>query len=112
MTAISSEMLDKTALVQQVTVTQTAMGGASRSYATRIASLDCGLSRRTIGEVDAYGKRTYREGYRLYCNASTAALAIETTDRIVVDGNTYEVTGIYNPGGTHGHVELDMERID
>lgn len=99
----------QTAVVQQATNTQTGMGGHSRSWSTRIASLKCRAKRGNFREPDEYGKVTLISGIRLYCAATATNRAIDTGDRVVLSGSTYEIKGRpYNPGGLNRHLELEL----
>jgi len=103
--------LTQTATVQRLTTSQNAMGGISRSYSTRISALPCRLAKRTLRETDRYGKISYVQAYTMYCEATSQARQIERTDRVTVDNRTYEVTGIYNPGGLNRHLEINLELV-
>ena len=104
--------MTQTATVQKLTTSQNAMGGISRSYTTRINSLPCRLSKRLLKEADQYGKVSYVQSYTMYCEATGDALQIERSDKVVVDGKTYEVTDIYNPGGLNKHLEIGLELVE
>ncbi len=108
------DFYDNTAVVQQATNVRTNMGGNKKVYTTRIASLSCRLSidrRDAITETDQYGKRTIREYWRLYCEASTANKAIELNDRVTADGKTFEVEGGYNPAIQNHHLEIRLLEV-
>lgn len=99
------------ALVNQATVTQSVTGGPIKTFAERIAALSCRLAKKSIREMDDFGKMTIRGIWRLYCEATTVNKTITETDRIVLGGITYEVTGIYNPGLLDRHLEIDLAEI-
>ena len=107
-----SRFFNQTARVDMRSSTQTSMGGATYTYSPRIASLKCRLAKRHIREKDEFGKDTIREVYRAYCLATTETKAISVSDRVVIGSDTYEITGIYNPGGLDKHLEIDLLRID
>lgn len=106
------DFFNSTAVVNSLSTTQTGMGGMRKNYDTeRIAALLCRISKKNIAETDERGKRTIREGYRLYCDASSTNRAITESDRITVDGKTWEVVGIYNPGVLNKHLEIDIVEV-
>ncbi len=107
-----ADFYNSTAVVSQMIRQKTGMGSTSRSYATRIPSLACRLAMKTIAEVDQNDKATMREVWRLYCAATSTNKAIETTDRIVVNSKTFEVTGIYNPGNLDKHLQIDLLEVN
>ena len=108
------DFYDNTAVVQKVSYAKTNMGGSKKTYTTRIASLACRLSldrRAGITETDQYGKRTIREYWRLYCEATDTTRAIELDDRITADSKTFEVEGIYNPAIQNHHLEISLLEV-
>lgn len=101
-------LLTQTALVESVSSSQSGTGGFTKTYSTRIASMPCLLRAKTLRETDATGKLTVTNTWRLYAEASSDNLEIETSDRITVSGTQYEVKGIYNAADKDRllHIEL------
>lgn len=107
-----SDFFNSTAVVYQLSTTQTGMGGMRKNYDTvRIAALKCRISNKNISEIDMYGKMTVREGWRLYCDGSTTNQAIAESDRIVVAGKTFEVTGTNNVAILDRHLQIDIMEV-
>jgi Na+-transporting NADH:ubiquinone oxidoreductase subunit NqrF len=106
---------NSTAEVKQEVKTTTGMNSIRRDYTTRIAALKCRLSIRhgqdDVVETDDFGKRTVWKVWRLYCSATTEALAITETDRIEVGNKKFEVTGIYNPAVLNRHLQIDLLEV-
>jgi len=106
-----NDFYDSTAVINKTVTSQTAMGGMKKNYEQRIGSLLCRMSAKSVIEGDELGKMTLREVNRLYCEASTTNKAIIESDRVVIGGRTYEVTGIANPGLQDHHLEIDLSEI-
>ena len=107
-----SDFFNSSATVYQLSTTQTGMGGMRKNYDTvRIASLSCRISNKNITETDEFGKMTVREGWRLYCDASSANQAITESDRITVAGKTFEVTGAHNVAELNRHLQIDIVEV-
>lgn len=105
------DFYDSTALIQLMTSTQNAMGGAQQVYTTRIASIECRLDPKIVREVDQFGKITMQEFWIMYCDASTTNKTIEQTDRAIIDSRTFEVMAIINPGSQDHHLEIELQEI-
>lgn len=106
-----SDFYNSTATVEQEVQSKNPMGGIVRSYTTRITSLLCRITPKTIRETDEFGKMTVRQGLRLYCDATSTNRAIEETDRITLSSRTFQVKGIGNPGLLNKHLEIDLLEI-
>jgi hypothetical protein len=108
-----TDFYNSSALVEQATraASTSKVGGVKSTYSTRIASLSCRVTASNISEVDAFGKRTMREIWKLYCAATTASKAIEESDRVTVDSRVYQITGIKNPGLLDRHLEISLEEV-
>ena len=107
------DFYNSTVEIQQRTVTTNPMGGSTTTYSTRIASLKCRITRKTIREVDEFGKMTTRAIWRLYCDADTDGLSIVPTDRVVMSNETtLQIKTIYNPGELNRHLEIDCLELD
>lgn len=107
-----SDFYNSTAVVNQLSTTQTGMGGMRKNYDTvRIAALLCRISNKSISEIDMYGKMTVREGWRLYCDGSTTNKAIAESDRITVSGKAFEVTGTNNVAMLGRHLQIDIVEV-
>jgi len=107
-----TSLLISTAEVKQLSTGQNAMGGVTKSYTTRIATLRCRIWPKTLTETDSYGKKTMIEVWKLACEATATNLAIIESDQIVFGGSTYEITGIGNPSSMNHHLELDLREVD
>jgi len=102
----------QTAKIEQSSETQTDMGGHARAWTTRIPALKCRIKRQSFNETDDYGKVTLKTGGRLYCAATLTNKTIDPDDRIIIDGNKYEIKGrLYNPGGLNRHLELELVEV-
>lgn len=107
-----SDFFNSTAVVNSLSTTQAGMGGMRKNYDTvRIASLLCRISNKNITETDDFGKMSVREGWRLYCDASTTNQAITESDRITVSGKTFEVTGVHNVAELDRHLQIDIVEV-
>lgn len=111
------DFYNSTITVQQETQTKNPMGGVSRTYSTRIASLACRISpmdirrRAAFAEAGEFGKMTIRQGLILYCDASSTNKAIDESDRMTLGTRTFQVKGINNPGLLDRHLEIDILEI-
>ena len=105
------DFYDSTALVEKVVAGQTAMGGSKKNFTTRITALLGRLSSAKPIEVDSLGKRTVRNTWRFYCDASTTNKAILESDRFVISSKYYEILGIGNPGMQDHHLEIRLLEI-
>ena len=105
------DFYNSTATVKQETQAKNQMGGVTRSYTTRIASLLCRITDKNISEVDSLGKWTTVRGSMLYCDASTTNKAIEPSDRISLGTRTFQVKTVKNPGLLDRHLEITMLEI-
>lgn len=104
------------AVVKQLSLTQTSMGGSKKTFSTRISALECRMTLRPssavqVTETDQYGKMTVREVWRLYCAANAANKAIIESDRVEINSKTYEITGIGNSGLLDHHLEIDLTEV-
>ena len=83
-------LLTETVNVQELTATQNDMGGVSKAFASRtgLSSLSCMIRKKTVSEVDEFGKRTIRDRYVLYCEYSSVAATIAVTDRVIWGSRT------------------------
>lgn len=107
-----SDFFNSTAVVYQLSTTQTGMGSMRKNYDTvRIAALLCRITNKNISEIDMYGKMTVREGWRLYCDGSSTNRAIAESDRITVSGKTFEVTGVNNVAMLGRHLQIDIVEV-
>lgn len=107
-----TDFFNSTAVVSSLSTTQTGMGGMRKNYDTvRITSLLCRISNKNISETDEFGKMTVREGWRLYCDASSTNQAIIESDRITVAGKTFEVTGVHNVAELDRHLQVDIIEV-
>lgn len=112
-----TDFFNSTVVVQQETKGKSTMGGVSRTYSTRIASLECRVNpmdirRRTaFAEAEGFGKMTVNQGLVLYCEASTANKAIDESDRVTLGTRTFQVKGIENPGLLDKHLKIEMLEI-
>ena len=106
-----SDFYNSTATVQQETQTRNQMGGVTRTYSTRIASLLCRITDKNISEKDSLGKWTTIRGSMLYCDATSTNKAIDESDRVTLGDRTFQVKTIKNPGLLDKHLEVLMLEI-
>ena len=107
-----SSFFNSTVVVQQSTVSQTAMGGTKMAFSIRVAELPCRLRPLHQSETDLRGKMSTVGMWRLYCAADTDGLSIEVSDRITYGSRLYQVKTIHNPGQLNRHLEIDILEID
>ena len=109
-----TNMLDLTCDVEQVTTASTAFGGQAKTYSSRLSSVPCSLKTFTKAnpEIDAYGKRTVFTNYRFYLEATTANLAITESDRVIYDGEYYEVNIVYDVAGKGQLLQIDCMKVE
>ena len=105
------DFYDSTALVRKVVTSQTSMAGTKKNFATRISALLGRLSTAKPTEVDQFGKRTNRNEWMFFCEASATNKAILTSDRMIINDLTYEILGIGNPGMQDHHLEIKLIEI-
>lgn len=108
---VIADFYNSTALVESLMITKTGMGGKKKSYSTRIASLACRVTPKTVTETDEFGKLTVREIWRLYCAATTTEKAMAESDKVTVGSKEFEITGIRNPGLLDRHLEIDLRLL-
>jgi len=106
-----SSLMTETVTVQSLTTSQNDMGGVSKTFETRIASLPCMICEKTVSEVDQFGKRTARNAMMLYCDYNTTSAAIDVKDRIIWGSRTFEVRQPYNPAGKDVLLQIEIEEI-
>jgi len=107
------DFYNSTVRVDKSTTTTTSSGGVKETWSTRIASLPCRITRWVMQESDEFGKITARVTWRLYCDANSDGLSIDTADRIIMSGGTtLQVKTIYNPGELDRHLEIDCLELD
>jgi len=100
-----------TCVVQSKTDAQTVTGTANPTYSTRIAALTCSVQNRTLKTVNAFGKETLTDVYKLYTAYDSTSTEINETDRITFIGKTFEITGIGDGAGHNHHLEIDMLEV-
>ena len=64
--------------------------GTLETSIVHIKNLPCSVKWSVGGEARQFGKMVSAEDFTLYCNVAE----IKKTDRIVVDGETFEILGI------------------
>lgn len=101
-----------TAVIQQVSFSQTAAGTSNPTYSTRIASLDCLVQGKTLKTTNSFGKETLVNVYKLYCDYNSTNLAIDEKDRVVWKSRTFEITGIKSGGGQEHHLEINLLEVE
>ena len=107
-----AKMLNKTCVVQQATITESAsMGSPKRVYSERISSVKCASMMKTKPEGDEYGKTTVRTIQRFYMAATSATLAIENSDRIIYNSKTFEIHAINNVGERDMLLQIDTVEL-
>lgn len=106
-----TDFYTSTAKIEKKTDSINAMGGVTKVFDTRIASLPCRLNPKSVTETDEFGRTSVRQVQRLYCSASSANLAISESDRVVIDDRTFEVTGIANPAWKNHHLEIELSEL-
>jgi hypothetical protein len=106
-----SDFFNSTATVNQEVQSKNQMGGVSRTYSERIASLLCRITDKNISELDENGKWTTVRYSMLYCDASSTNKAIEESDRVTLGTRTFQVKTIKNPGLLDKHLEVKMLEI-
>ncbi len=117
MYALITDFFNSTVTVQREAQTKNPMGGISRTYSTRIASLPCRIDNMDIRRRTAFveaaglGKMTVIQGLILYCEASSANKAITESDRVVLGTRTFQVKGINNPGLLDRHLAIDLLEV-
>ena len=106
-----SDFYNSTATVMQEVQTKNQMGGVTRSYTERIASLLCRITDKNIREEDSLGKWTTVRGLMLYCDATSTNKAIEPSDRVTLGTRTFQVKTVKNPGLLDKHLEIAILEI-
>lgn len=82
-----------TCTIQQATVTQDSIGSAMRAWSARASGVQCRLRPRSAREL-MLGSKTTPIGEWLL--SLDHAQAIETADRVIVWGRTFEVLTVNN----------------
>jgi SPP1 family predicted phage head-tail adaptor len=60
-------------------------------------------------EIMKNNKRGLETSHRVYCDWSTL---FNAKDKMVYDGNTYEIVGILDPSHTHQFMEMDIKYVN
>ena len=108
-----ANMLNTSCTVEQLTVTQTSMGSAKKTYSTRLSGVKCGLKMVTNTERDDNGKRTVIAIFRFYFDGNSSAnRAIDNSDRILFNSQYYAVQTVYNVAARNGLMHIDSLLID
>jgi hypothetical protein len=100
-----------TVVIQQVSFAQTSAGTANPTYTTRIASLSCSVQNRNLQTTNSFGKETLVNVFKLYTPFNSTSQTIDASDRVVWNGQTFEITGIGNGAGHNHHFEIDMLEV-
>lgn len=102
-------VLNKTCSTQRPTVVHGALGSARTYAGYHLEGVPCALQQRSakeLGSATSEGLSSLVAAHKLWFELGTDLLK---TDRVIVDGVTYEVTGI-DPDvagvGHHGQAEL------
>lgn len=104
-------LMNTAALIESKTDAQTTSGTANPTYATRIASLKCGVQPKVLRSVDGFGKITLMNVYRLYCENNATNLTIDEQDRVTWDSRTFEIHSIGDGAGRGHHLEINMLEV-
>ena len=90
-----SDLLPETCTIQKVTYTKNEIGEPERSYSTRAADVPCrldpGRSARLSGNEQISPMMNYFLVEGTYILTLPYDTTIEETDRVIKDGDTYEV---------------------
>jgi hypothetical protein len=106
-----SMIYPNTALVQQVSFSQTTSGTAKPTYSTRIAAIECSIQNKNLQTTNSYDKETLVNVFKFYTPYNSTSATIEESDRIVWNGQTFEITGIGNDAGHNHHFNIDMLEV-
>ena len=110
-----SNMLDLTLAVIQVGDTQNVtgmVGGNTKAFTSRIATVDCSYKMMSGSELDEYGKRLIFVKHRFYVLATATNRAIIESDRITFDSGTYEIKSINNVAGKSRLLQIDCLKVE
>ena len=110
-----TNMLDLTCNVESVSTGQTAFGGQTKTYSTRLTSVPCSFKTKAqtpSSESEKLGKQTVNAFYTFYMEAPTANLAIIESDRILFDSDYYDIERIYNIAGKNRLLQIDCIKVE
>jgi hypothetical protein len=100
MQAAVGDWLPDTCTIQTVTTTVGPIGGVTESYANTYTGISCRLdpTSPSLETIQAFGIAQAATVVYVYLPYNQA---IEATDRIVHDSNTYEVKGLISDSPSH-----------
>lgn len=96
------KLLNKTCTIQTKTETQSATGSVSSTWGDTYTSIPVRYNRTREGRVIAGSYEVTVKDYTFYFKSSQT---IGESDRIVVDGKTFEVVHVYSDSSVH-HLEV------
>jgi hypothetical protein len=109
---VIEDFYDSTASVARPATTQDELGAEVREFVPLIPSVSCRITTRGIAETDEHGKRTVRRGWIMYCAANMTNKQITELCQVTVNGDTFEVLSVSNPGLQDHHLEIDLLRVE
>ena len=110
-----SNMLDLTLAVTQVGNTQNVtgmVGGNTKAFTSRIATVDCSYKMISGSELDQYGKRSIFVVHRFYVKATATNRAIIESDRITYNSGSYEIKSINDIAGKNRLLQIDCLKVE
>lgn len=102
-----AKMLDITIDIQARTLTQTATGAATYTYATKMSNVPASYREKGASLGVQFKSETAEYTYRFYIAYTTG---INEKDRILYNGEKYYIDTIYNVAGKNRILQIDTHR--
>jgi hypothetical protein len=111
-------LLKSTVTIQELTTAVNAFKGSTKTFSNRTGLVNVRAGFKVVNgtqenESVEFDKRTERIMYRMYMEYSSAASAIQVTDRVILGSKTLEIRGTpYDPGGRNKLLQIECEAIE
>lgn len=99
-----AHLLNKTMTVERSADTQDSEGSVVRAWTSVYTSLPCRQRQLSARERTTLGREMILATHRFYCDSGKD---IRERDRILFEGEYYDVDGVNNPHLLNRHIEID-----
>lgn len=104
-----ANLLNKTCIIQTLTTARDATSfGPTRTYANRYSGVACRLDGATGSKFRGDSRIQDRASHRLFM---PLGYQVKATDRVIVEGVSYDVLSVTDAGGHGHHTELYLEVV-
>jgi len=102
-----TNLLNKTCTIQRLVSSQNSIGAEVKNYEDKLTDVPCCLSALSLQESVIYSRTTQKSIFRFFLDYNADTSTINNSDRLIYDGNTYEILSVYNPGARDNHLQID-----